>query len=191
LVIIIKKRLDIVLKTKYNNNIIKKEREKNMKSYVSLERAKGVDKDALIDSAFEKFNKQNVDKDGNYVKYSDLENNFDGVTQMYEGLNQLKDALIDYIEVIQTVKGIVKNKLRNGNFDVDKEVKDKLFYETKLSKHKGQMRWLCIERPTGSILLTSAFEEDAKKITDFQNKHKQWVHNGGVVKFLTEGKIYG
>ena len=100
-----------------------------MKSYVSLERAKGVDKDALIDSAFEKFNKQNVDKDGNYVKYSELENNFDGVTQMYEGLNQLKDALIDYIEVIQTVKGIVKNKLRNGNFDIDKEVKDKLFYE--------------------------------------------------------------
>ena len=48
---------------------------------------------------------------------------------MYEGLNQLKDALIDYIEVIQTVKGVVKNKLRNGNFDVDKEVKDKLFYE--------------------------------------------------------------
>ena len=31
-----------------------------MKSYVSLERAKSVDKDALIDSAFKKFNKQNV-----------------------------------------------------------------------------------------------------------------------------------
>ena len=100
-----------------------------MKSYVSLERAKGVDKDALIDSAFEKFNKQNVDKDGNYVKYSDLENNFDGVTQMYEGLNELEDALIDYIEVIQTVKGIVKDKLKDGNFKTDEKVKDKLFYE--------------------------------------------------------------
>ena len=100
-----------------------------MKNYVSLERAKSVDKDALIDKAFDKFNKQNVDENGNYVKYSDLENNFDGLTQMYEGLNQLKDALIDYIEVIQTVKGVVRNKLRNGNFDVDKEVKDKLFYE--------------------------------------------------------------
>ena len=75
-----------------------------MKSYVSLERAKGVDKDALIDSAFEKFNKQNVDKNGNYVKYSDLEQNFDGNTQMYEGLQQLEDGLIDYIEIIQTVK---------------------------------------------------------------------------------------
>ena len=100
-----------------------------MKSYVSLERAKSTDKDYLIDTAFKKFNRQNVDKDGNYVKYSDLENNFDGTTQMYEGLQQLEDGLIDYIEIIQTVKDIVKNKLRNGNFGVDKEVKDKLFYE--------------------------------------------------------------
>jgi len=100
-----------------------------MKSYVSLERAKSTDKDSLIDTAFKKFNKQNVDKNGNYVKYSDLEQKFDGNTQMYEGLQQLEDGLIDYIEIIQTIKGIVKNKLRNGNFGVDKEVKDKLFSE--------------------------------------------------------------
>ena len=100
-----------------------------MKVNVTLQRVKSTDKDIIIERAFKKFNKQNVDENGNYVKYSDLENNFDGLTQMYEGLNQLKDALIDYIEVIQTVKGVVKNKLRNGNFDVDKEVKDKLFYE--------------------------------------------------------------
>ena len=100
-----------------------------MKVNVTLERAESTDKDYIIKRAFKKFNKQNVDENGNYVKYSDLENNFDGLTQMYEGLNQLKDALIDYIEVIQNVKGVVKNKLRNGNFDVDKEVKDKLFYE--------------------------------------------------------------
>ena len=100
-----------------------------MKVNVTLERAISTDKDIIIERAFKKFNKQNVDENGNYVKYSDLENNFDGLTQMYEGLNQLKDALIDYIEVIQTVKGVVKNKLRNGNFDVDEEVKDKLFYE--------------------------------------------------------------
>ena len=99
-----------------------------MKVNVTLERAISTDKDIIIERAFKKFNKQNVDENGNYVKYSDLENNFDGLT-LYEGLNQLKDALIDYIEVIQTVKGVVKNKLRNGNFDVDKEVKDKLFYE--------------------------------------------------------------
>ena len=100
-----------------------------MTNYVTLERAKGVDKDALVDSAYKKFDKQNVDKNGNYIKYSDLENNFDGVTQMYEGLNDLEDALIDYIEVIQTVKGLVKDKMRNGNFKTDEKVKDKLFYE--------------------------------------------------------------
>ena len=100
-----------------------------MKNYVSLERAKSYDKDSLIDIAMKKFNKQNVDKNGDYVKYSDLEQKFDGNTQMYEGLQQLEDGLIDYIEIIQTVKGIVKNKLRNGNFGVDKEVKDKLFSE--------------------------------------------------------------
>mgnify|MGYP005741699825 CR=1 FL=1 len=100
-----------------------------MKSNVTLERAKSTDKDYLIDTAFKKFNRQNVDKNGNYVKYSDLEQNFDGNTQMYEGLQQLEDGLIDYIEIIQTVKSMVKNKLKNGNFGVDKEVKDKLFTE--------------------------------------------------------------
>ena len=114
-----------------------------MKSYVSLERAKSTDKDYLIDKALDKFNKQNVDKNGNYVKYSDLENNFDGVTQMYEGLQQLEDGLIDYIEIIQNVKSMVKNKLRNGNFGVDKEVKDKLFYEVQdLQTYANQ--WLLI-----------------------------------------------
>ena len=48
---------------------------------------------------------------------------------------------------------------------------------------------LILDPLADKILVSSAFEEDAKKITDFQNKHKQWVHNGGVVKFLTEGKI--
>ena len=46
-----------------------------------------------------------------------------------------------------------------------------------------------IERPTGSIISVAHFEDEAKKITDFQNKHKQWVPQGGVVKHLTMGKI--
>lgn len=134
-----------------------------MKSYVSLERAKGVDKDALIDSAFEKFNKQNVDKDGNYVKYSDLENNFDGVTQMYEGLNELEDALIDYIEVIQTVKGVVKDKLKDGNFKTDEKVKDKLFYEVQdLQTYANQ--WL----PDYSGNVISGFN---KLVGDIDEEH--------------------
>jgi hypothetical protein len=62
-------------------------------------------------------------------------------------------------------------------------------YEVKLSKYNGQMRWLCIERPTGSILCASTFEDKARELAAFQNKHKQWVPNGGIVKFLTMGKI--
>ena len=67
--------------------------------------------------------------------------------------------------------------------------KDKLSYETKLSKHKGQMRWMVIEKPTGSILCASTFEDKARDLAAFQNKNKQWVPCGGVVKFLTMGKI--
>ena len=67
--------------------------------------------------------------------------------------------------------------------------KDKMSYQIKLSKHNGQMRWLVIEKPTGSILCATAFEDEAKKVADFQNKYKQWVPQGGVVKHLTLGKI--
>ena len=48
-------------------------------------------------------------------------------------------------------------------------------YEVKLSKYNGQMRWLCIERPTGSILCASTFEDKARELAAFQNKHKQWA----------------
>ena len=137
-----------------------------MKVNVTLERAISTDKDIIIERAFKKFNKQNVDENGNYVKYSDLENNFDGLTQMYEGLNQLKDALIDYIEVIQTVKGVVKNKLRNGNFDVDEEVKDKLFYEVQdLQTYANQ--WL----PDYSADVIAGFNKLVGD-TDEENFHK-------------------
>jgi len=32
-------------------------------------------------------------------------------------------------------------------------------------------------------------EDKARELTAFQNKHKQWVHSSGIVKFLTLGKI--
>ena len=35
-------------------------------------------------------------------------------------------------------------------------------YEVKLSKYQGQMRWMVIERPTGSILCASTFEDKAR-----------------------------
>ena len=65
----------------------------------------------------------------------------------------------------------------------------KISYETKMSKRKGKVRWLVIERPTGSIIAEEVFEDEAKKVCDFQNKHKVWETSGGVVKHLTLGKI--
>ena len=87
-----------------------------------------------------------------------------------------------------------KSSPRTRHFPGDKRPpkdisRHKMSYETKLSKYQGQMRWLVIEKPTGSILCATAFEDEAKKVADFQNKHKQWVPQGGVVKHLTLGKI--
>jgi len=65
----------------------------------------------------------------------------------------------------------------------------KLSYELKLSKRNRKVRWLVIERPTGSIVTESEFEDEAKKVCDHQNKYKQWEPNGGIVKYLTLGKI--
>ena len=70
-----------------------------------------------------------------------------------------------------------------------KKVDKKFHYETKMSKRKGKVRWLVIERPTGSIIAEEVFEDQAKKIAAFQNKHKQWEAQGGVVRHLTFGKI--
>ena len=65
----------------------------------------------------------------------------------------------------------------------------KLSYELKLSKRNRKVRWLVIERPTGSIITESEFEDEAKKVCDHQNKYRQWENQGGVVKHLTLGKI--
>ena len=68
---------------------------------------------------------------------------------------------------------------------------DKSFhYEKKMSKRKGKgVRWLVIERPTGSIIAEEIFEDKAQSGVDFQNKHKQWAPQGGIVDHLTLGKI--
>jgi len=51
------------------------------------------------------------------------------------------------------------------------------------------VRWLVIERPTGSIIAEEIFEDKAQAVVDFQNKHKQWAPQGGIVEHLTLGKI--
>ena len=70
-----------------------------------------------------------------------------------------------------------------------KDKKYKISYEMKLVKRKNKIRWLCVERPTGSIITESEFEDEAQKVCDHQNKYKQWENQGGIVKHLTLGKI--
>ena len=68
--------------------------------------------------------------------------------------------------------------------------KDSFSYEVKMSKRKGVgVRWLVIERPTGSIIAEEVFEDKAQEVVDFQNKHKVWVAHGGVPTYITLGKI--
>ena len=59
-----------------------------------------------------------------------------------------------------------------------------LKYETKPVKRNRKIVWQVIEKPTGSIISEYFFEEDADKLAKFQNKHKVWQENGGVVKHL-------
>ena len=64
-----------------------------------------------------------------------------------------------------------------------------LSYETVMVKKGKTIVYQCIERPTGSIIVENFFKDDTDKITNHQNKHKQWEPNGGIVDFLTLGKI--
>ena len=59
--------------------------------------------------------------------------------------------------------------------------KDSFSYEKKLSKRDGQLSWLVIERPTGSIVASRTFEDDAQEIVVFQIKNKVGAASGGVV----------
>ena len=87
-------------------------------------------------------------------------------------------------------KNLKKNKVKKKVAKRKPRAKHtKLSYELKLSKRNRKVRWLVIERPTGSIITESEFEDEAKKVCDHQNKYKQWETNGGIVKFLTLGKI--
>ena len=63
-----------------------------------------------------------------------------------------------------------------------------LSYEKKLSKRNGQMRWLVIERPTGSIISERVFEDEAEEIIKFQNQYQVWAPKG-CPAYKTLGKI--
>tara|TARA_Y100000816_G_C25645061_1_gene343245 strand:+ start:312 stop:485 length:174 start_codon:yes stop_codon:yes gene_type:complete len=52
-------------------------------------------------------------------------------------------------------------------------------------KRGRKIIWQVKERPTNKIVGEYFFEEDAKRIVDFQNKNQVWSLNGGIPDFLS------
>ena len=61
-----------------------------------------------------------------------------------------------------------------------------LSYEKKMVKSNNKIMWQAIERPTGTIIRQSFFEEDIENVVNFQNTHRQWQPNGGIPLFLCD-----
>jgi hypothetical protein len=51
-------------------------------------------------------------------------------------------------------------------------------------KEGKKILWHVLEQPTNNVVAKHFFEEDAKKLADFQNKHKVWQVNGGIPRYL-------
>ena len=50
--------------------------------------------------------------------------------------------------------------------------KPSIYYTTEMVKIKDDIVWRSVEMPSKLVLKESFFEEDVKKLTKFQNKHK-------------------
>ena len=76
-----------------------------------------------------------------------------------------------------------KVRFHKGDKKPPKTDKD-LHYMKKMVKRGRKIVWQVIEKPTNNAVAEYFFEEDAKKLADFQNKHKVWQPNGGIPRFL-------
>ena len=63
---------------------------------------------------------------------------------------------------------------------------DVAFVDFRFTDPRG--KWQHTAQTVGTVG-EEVFEDQAKKIAAFQNKHKQWEAQGGVVRHLTFGKI--
>jgi hypothetical protein len=63
-------------------------------------------------------------------------------------------------------------------------MKKKLTYSTEMIKEGKKILWGVREQPTNNIIAKYFFEEDAKKLAEFQDKHKVWQENGGLPKMF-------
>ena len=120
----------------------------------------------------------------------------DGSKDAFLHISALEKANITQLDIGQAVQyELTEHKGKQTATDIQlvkqmaRAKKQVLKYDVKMSKRNKKVRWLVIERPTGSIIAEEVFEDDAMKIAKMQQKTQQWAPNGGVVKHLTLGKI--
>ena len=82
-----------------------------------------------LNRAWELLGKLNVDADGNYVKYSNMEQRFDGLAEMSEQLEELHNLLADTQARIATARTAINKKLVTGDFKVNDNDRHNWFHD--------------------------------------------------------------
>ena len=82
-----------------------------------------------LNRAWELLGKLNVDADGNYVKYSNMEQRFDGLAEMSEQLEELHNMLADTQARIATARTAINKKLVTGDFKVNDNDRHNWFHD--------------------------------------------------------------
>jgi len=82
-----------------------------------------------------------------------------------------------------------RQKVNFGRYDKRPGGLDRpLSYHKKMIKKNNKIYWQAVEKPTGTIIRQSFFEEDVDNLVRFQNKHRQWQLSGGIPKSLCDIK---
>ena len=63
-------------------------------------------------------------------------------------------------------------------------MKTKLTYSVQMVKEGKKILWHVLEQPTNHVVAKHFFEEDAKKLADFHNKHKVWQESNGIPRMF-------
>jgi len=77
-----------------------------------------------------------------------------------------------------------KVRFHKGDRRPGDQSKKDLHYRKKMVKKNDDIIWQVIEYPKKVVVAEFFFEEDAHRITKFQNKHLVWKLEGGIPKFL-------
>lgn len=92
--------------------------------------------------AYAEFNKQNVDKNGEYIKHSNLETQFDGLTLMHEELDNIEEVAKDFLGVIEDAKKSVKERLESGDYETPDDPYDDDMFQDVQDVNTYVKQWL-------------------------------------------------